>query len=155
MLNYYMKTALQQPTSFRKVLYHEELDAIADQYVDAFRGSPLLAHFQSQRVMFTDILASSESVESVASTGHERLADSFIHTVRNWILLGGIEDQLGFEPSYLTMRGQSLTAEMQQLAEWRRTKQNMVRLTTPPKQLSGLQVFHLTLNMISGFLYCK
>jgi hypothetical protein len=154
MLNYYMKTAMQHPTSFRKLLHREELKAIADQYCIAHHDSPMLVPFQQQRLIFTDIMASSESAESVASTGHERLADTFIHVVRNWFLLGGIEDQLGFEPSYLHMRGQSLTKEMQHLAEWRRKRHETARLTTPTKRLNGMQIFHLTLNMISGFLYC-
>ncbi|GKY96584.1 hypothetical protein MPSEU_000618000 [Mayamaea pseudoterrestris] len=154
MLNYYMKMAMRQPTSFRKLLEHDELQAIADQYSNDMHGSPLMGPFDKQRLVFTDILVSSEMAESVASTGHGRLTDTFIHTIRSWFLLGGIEDQLGFEPSYLTMRGQSLTKEMEQLAEWRKKRHETVRLTAPPKKLSGIQVFHLTLNMISGFLYC-
>jgi len=91
---------------------------------------------------------------SVASTGHERLHDSFIHTVRNWYLLGAVEDRLGFEPSYLTMRGTSLTGEMEQLAEWRKKKHEIVRRAPSTKKLTGMQKFHLTLNLLSGFLYC-
>ena len=200
LLNYYMKHALKHPTGFRKLLYHEELSAIADAYaqqedleslssfVDLTQQHPgsysthSYSSFGLQRQMFHEILASSESAASVASTGHQRLTDTFIHTVRNWYLLGAFEDHLGLEPSYLTMRGQSLTKEIQQLAEWRQNREQRATTTaTPsaapamgagprerddldidddfvkshhPPRLTGMQVYHLTLNLISGFLYC-
>jgi Sugar (and other) transporter len=204
LMNYYFKHALKHPTSYRKLLYHEELSAIADVYEATLAttsamgaaGTPVssiafqspvaaaaaaaaaasttsdlptvpvyssddtpLSSFIMQRKLFRDVLTSSESAASVASTGHERLTDSFIHTVRHSFLLGAFEDRLGFEPSYLTMRGQSLTKEISMLAEWRQHRERVDRhhksQTKPPvPELSGMQVYHLTLNLISGFLYC-
>jgi len=104
---------LKHATSFRKLLFHEELHAVADAYSASMPDNlPFLVHFAAQRGMFRDILKASESAASIASTGHERVMhDSFIHHVRNWVLLGLFEDGLlNLDPSYLTMRGKSLTS---------------------------------------------
>jgi len=72
-------------------------------------------------------------------------------------VLGAFEDRLGLEPAYLTMRGLTLNNEMSRIAEWRKTKhieENMMREERPVKKLTGMQVYHLTLNLLSGFLYC-
>jgi len=154
MLSYYMKQVTKHPTSFRKILNHEELTAIADTYMNLVNSVPIKVHFESQRSMFRDIMSSSESAQSIASTGHENLRDSFIRTMRDWIMVGAFEDRLGLEPAYLTMRGKSLTAEMQQLAEWRKKKHYIIPAQKVQRQLTGMQVFHLTLNLLSAFLYC-
>jgi hypothetical protein len=112
------------------------------------------------------------------------------YSIKKWIQMGLFEDRLGLEPAFLTSRGQSLSKEMEQLANWRKHKPDWYHPTTndrgsnstnpsspygnstmydhvhrPPhtntttatateKKLSGLQVFHLTLNMLAAFLYC-
>lgn len=146
MLDYYLKTVMKHPTSFRKLLMHEELQAIADSY-SQLHETAFGDEFHRQRNMFADIVASSQAAE--ASAGHEhRFSDSLIQSARNWYLLGG------FEASILTMRGQTLLAEMERLAEWRSRKQEIVAAQKPVKRLTGMQVYHLTLNLLSGFLYC-
>lgn len=160
-LHYYMKKVTRHHTSFRKVLYHEELNALADSYSQAIiQNKTVYENFQKQKKMFQEILDRTQRAESVASTGHEYLADTFtdtfIATLRNYFLLGGIEDRLGLQPEYLTMRGQSLTIEIAQLAEWRKNGHLMPRPTIdkPKDKLSNRQLFQLTLNLIAAFLYC-
>jgi hypothetical protein len=90
----------------------------------------------------------------MSSSGHNLLTDSFIYTLRDWFLTGAFEDRLGLEPAYLTSRGTSLTEEMKQLAEWRKKKHEILQPKREGKQLTGMQIFHLTLNLVSAFLYC-
>ena len=65
MYNYYMKQVIKYPTSFRKVLHHEELNALADLYVEemahAKASMAMIVHFESQRCMFHDILVSTNN----------------------------------------------------------------------------------------------
>lgn len=152
MMDYYLKKITKRSTSFRKILRHDELAVISDLYVQL---SPNTNHhdvlqFVSQRSMFQNIIACSAK----AYNGGPDLTNSFVLKLREWFLLGGLlEDRLGLEPAYLTMRGQSLTNEIKQLADWRTMKLNILPIA-PTKRLTAMQVFHLTLNLISAFLYC-
>ena len=180
MLDYFMKQVVKHPTSFRKILHHEELIALADSFqlllvgpsrgettrtkqsdfdIDPIPKELATTEFEAQREMFVSILNSTYSVQSVSVTEKTEVADSFIKTFRSWIEFGTYEDQLGLEPAFLTMRGKCLTGEMRHLAEWRNRKINQhsaVLPTSKPKkaELSGTQVFNLTLNLISACLYC-
>lgn len=158
MLNYYMKKVTKQPTSFRKILFHEELQAIASAFVTGSEDLPFVIHFKAQRTMFNEILKSLQSTEALSSSTHDHLSlvDSILNGVRKWFLVGLFEDRLGLESAYLTSRGQSLTSEMERLAQWRKQKHDIIVSTkkSKDKQLSGMQVFHLTLNLLAAFLYC-
>jgi Major Facilitator Superfamily len=157
LLDYYMKRVSKRQTSFRKVLHHEELNALADLFVEEMAGEPAVwTDFEAQRRMFGDIMDRTQRSEAVASTGRELVTDSFVHTLRHYFLLGGIEDALGLQPEFLTLRGQSLTGEMTKLADWR--KQNHATAEPPEQDLKpGLQrreIFQLALTLIAIFLYC-
>jgi hypothetical protein len=156
MIDFYMKKVIKHPTSFRKILYHEELNAIANSFSEGLDASAFCTNFEAQRVLFREILGKSQSAQSMASksNGHYLLTDSFIYTLRDWFLTGAFEDRLGLEPAYLTMRGQSLMEEIKQLAEWRQKKHEILKPKREEKNLTGMQVFHLTLNLLSAFLYC-
>ena len=153
MLHFYLKHVVQHPTNFRKILFHEELEAIADSYEETLSENTL-QDFVSQRSLLVDILAQTKATQSLATTGQEGFVDSVIMTCRDWFLVGAFEDRLGLEPAYLTMRGQSLTHEMKQLAQWRKQKTKVLTQRQEEKQLTGLQFYHLTLNLLSAFLYC-
>mmetsp|Transcript_20176 Transcript_20176/g.55705 ORF Transcript_20176/g.55705 Transcript_20176/m.55705 type:complete len:1122 (-) Transcript_20176:3667-7032(-) len=179
MMEYFLKLVTKHPTSFRKILQHEELTALADSFqllVNASSAQPgddedntaqpsiLMTSFEQQRQMFKNVLDSTYSAQSVASLQHveDNMTDSFIRTLRSWVEFGAYEDRLGLEPAYLTMRGKSLTAEMKQLADWRErqgatTAGGRAADEPPPEpkpQLSDVQKFNLTLNLLSAFLYC-
>jgi hypothetical protein len=155
MLSYYMKKVTKHPTSFRKILFHEEVYAISNSFVSGSEGIPFVVHFKAQKEMFHEILQSLQSTEALSTLNHVSLADSFMYGVRKWLLVGLFEDRLGLEPAYLTSRGQSLTNEMERLANWRKRKSDVVVAAKPEdKKLTGLQVFHLTLNLMAAFLYC-
>lgn len=154
MRNYYMKQVKKEQTAFRKILCHEELKAIADSFVEMQRPSPQLNHFCSQRHMFEDILTSldSESVhEAVFRSG--TWTDS-AKSIWKWFMVGLFEDRLGLEPAYLTGREKNLTSQIEQLVEWRKKKQEIQQPPRQEKKLSGLQKYHLTLNLMSAFFYC-
>ncbi|KAL7559301.1 hypothetical protein ACA910_001384 [Epithemia clementina (nom. ined.)] len=178
MLDYFTKQVVKHPTSFRKILYHEELIALADSYqnlvVDSAKANiepsqknlnsidledTTSSAFEAQREMFVSIINATNSPQTLAANENTDLADTFIKTLRVWIEFGTYEDQLGLEPAYLTMRGKSLTSEMKTLAEWRKRRKNKHSgvLPTPEADTADLtasQVFSLTLNLISAFLYC-
>jgi hypothetical protein len=154
MIDFYMKKVTKHPTSFRKIMNHEELNAVANSYAESLQSAPISINFEAQRIMFRDILSQTQSAQSMSSNGHNLLTDSFIYTLRDWFLTGAFEDRLGLEPAYLTSRGTSLTEEMKQLAEWRKKKHEILQPKREEKQLTGMQIFHLTLNLVSAFLYC-
>lgn len=156
MMNYYMKKITKHPTSFRKILHHEELQAVASGFVAGSEDVPFVQHFHSQQEMFQDLLSSLQSAEAIAELSDVSLTDAFMYSVRKLFLVGLFEDRLGLEPAYLTGRGQSLKTEIERIAEWRRKKQDYIIAKTKPKEkeLSGMQVFHLTLNLLAAFLYC-
>jgi Major Facilitator Superfamily len=157
LLDYYMKRVSKRQTSFRKVLHQEELNALADLFVEEMAGEPAIwTDFEAQRRMFSDIMDRTQRSEAVASTGRELVTDSFVHTLRHYFLLGGIEDALGLQPEFLTLRGQSLTGEMTKLAEWRKQKHASAE---PPEQdlkpgLQRRELFQLALTLVATFLYC-
>jgi Major Facilitator Superfamily len=160
-LNYYMKKVLlKHQGSFRKLLFHGELQAIADSYVEtASLDAEALDSFQAQRGMFVDILQSLQSTETLAKRESLSCSDgSSLENWERWLLQGLFEDRLGLEPAYLTGRGQSLQSEMERLAMWRKKKsdvaQQQSRIRHAEQKLSGMQVFNLTLNLLSAFLYC-
>ena len=180
MLDYFTKQVVKHPTAFRKILHHEELIALADSFqqlvapsksktiaekppvdegIDPIPMEETSSAFEAQRAMFISIINTTSSAQSLSMDLKTDLADSFIKTLRFWIEFGTYEDQLGLEPAFLTMRGKSLTGEMKLLAEWRSRKTNQHNAVLPPTHaekatLSGSQVFNLTLNLISAFLYC-
>eukprot|EP00977_Amphora_coffeiformis_P001520 scaffold296_cov102-Amphora_coffeaeformis.AAC.8 len=154
MMDYWTKHNTRFPTPFRKLLQHEELCALSETFAASIEHGPLL-HFESQRQMFAEILLATDTTQTSVSSGQTLFSDSVVKTLRSWLLVGYYEDQLGLEPSYLTMRGQSLKGEMQRLVEWRKKKHEILPSTPrQPKKLTDVQVFNLTLNLLSGFLYC-
>lgn len=151
MLQWYMKTMLKSghQTSFRKVLNLQELRALIDLY-QVEHPSPT---FTAQVDMFENILQASERQESVASTGHVKLTDNCIHTIMDYFLLGLVEDQLGLQSEYLTSRGQSLTGEMQMIAQWRENRRAVEPEKEPTCKLSWPELFQLTMAILSTFFY--
>jgi len=63
---------------------------------------------------------------------------------------------LGLEPTFLLMRGASLTDEMKQIADWRKSKAPILPNNDDVQKgtLSCSEIFALTLNLIAIFLYC-
>jgi hypothetical protein len=166
MLHYYMKMTKSEKSlmSFRKLLQHEELHALAESFVGLCQENLELAtKFQQQRQEFQQVLESSEHAEATSSAGHAApIQDTFMQTLRYYFLLGMIEDRLGYEPTYLVSRGSSLTKEMQTLADWRRddhqlTKQIHVDRVPPEpekEELSRQEKFNLGMALGAAFLYC-
>jgi hypothetical protein len=156
-LEYYMKKVTRRPTSFRKLLHHEEVQAIASAFTENAEG-PYVDYFESQRTMFTEILESIVSTESIDSRNGGSCTDALVYSLRRWLLVGLWEDRLGLEPAYLMARGKSLTMEMERLAQWRQQKHDMtasrLRRTLKEKKLTAVQIFNLTLNLLAAFLYC-
>lgn len=155
-MDYWIKHNLRFATPFRKVLRHEELSALADSFAELAQESAVLFSFDTQRKLFATILSAAETGQMTASSGHILFSDSIVHTLRSWIVMASFEDRLGLEPSYLMMRGKSLRAEMQRIVEWRRNKDGAIPFSpvSQKKELSPMQIFNLTLNLLSGFLYC-
>lgn len=143
--NYYLKQANKKPTAYRKMLHHEELQAIAKSFVEICNDS---ADFQSQEIMFKEILKRSGTNDSVHWNDH------IIYKINRWLLQGLFEDRLGLEPAYLLSRGQSLIPQMHQIVQWRQQRVAQTIQTKKERKLSGMQVFMLTLNLLSAFLYC-
>lgn len=152
--NYYLKQVRRNPTAFRKILHHEEIEALADSYIAGNENSPPVINFSAQRFMFHDIINSLESNVALPMWANWNFCgrSSFVGLWK-WYLVGLFEDRLGLEPAYLTERGRSLTKEMEQLAHWRAKKQEILRPKLE-KKLTEMQRYHLTLNLLSGFLYC-
>jgi hypothetical protein len=161
MLNYYMKMIKSEKsmTSFRKLLQHEEIHALAESFLGLCEDNLELAtKFQHQRQEFQHVLESTERAEATSSTGHAApLQDTLLQTLRYYFLLGLIEDRLGYEPSYLTSRGKSLTQEMQILADWRKDDHHLRKQLEQGHnndELSRQQVFNLFMALLAAFLYC-
>ena len=159
LLHYYMKRVSKRQTSFKRVLFHEELQALADTFMSDVKYEPggIWTTFEGQRKLFQDILESTQRSEAIASTGHELFTDNFVYTLRHWFLLGGALEGLGLQPEFMTQRGQSLTSEMVLLAEWRKQKHLQAEPPPPPDtgdRLTPKEIFHLALTLIATFLYC-
>jgi Sugar (and other) transporter len=151
-LAWYMKKMCRQKNSLRKILFHEELNAL----IDTFLKESLFdtSEFMNQLNMLKEVDRSTQKVEALASRGEVELIDSFIHTLRHSLLLGAIEDRmLSLEPTYLVERGSSLTTEMKMVSAWR---EKSLRLITPKSQavVSTYQYFMLALSILSIFFYC-
>jgi Sugar (and other) transporter len=152
MMQYYMKTIQSDrgAASFRKILRHEEVLALAESFQQQLSSmmqqqpqqpqpsqaavSPNISdnsnnayatiakQFAKEQAQLQAVIASSANAEATSSTGHAHpLQDTtLLDTLRYYFVLGMLEDRLGYEPSYLHTRGRSLKAEMKQLAQWRR-----------------------------------
>ena len=158
MREYYLKHVKKKATAYRKIFHHDELVAIADSYIEGKETRPLIVNFSAQRFMFQDILHSLECDGSAPPSlrllrQNHSVKDYFV-SVWKWFMIGLFEDRLGLEPAYLTGRGKSLTREIEQLAMWREKKHEILSPSRPDKKLTGMQAFHLTLNLLSAFLYC-
>lgn len=159
LLQWYMKKMLKRHnySSFRTLLRHQELKALADFFYEkAGQHVPELHEdFLEQARMFEDIILSSRRRELLATKGQEVLRDTFIHTLRAYFLLGTISDSMGLEPSNLTMRGASLTEEIQQIANWRTTRTPIIEnySSTAEKHMTSKKLFALFLNLLAAFLY--
>jgi hypothetical protein len=169
MMHYTMKKLLKSPTSFRKLLQHQELKALCDSLSDACAcgGSgtsssdyytDLQETFSRTCQEFNTVLESSERAEATASV-QPPVNDTVLQTLRYYFMLGTMEDRFGYEPSYLTSRGQSLTTEMKTLAEWRRRKGTTDYLFKHPQPeeqepMDQKQLFNLTMALLAAFLYC-
>lgn len=166
MMQYYMKLIKSSKRECRKILQHEEVIALGDSYLEYLQQeqevqqetpaapsnnsqsqqyySYIATQFQHEQAEIQAVVASSEHAEATATLGHAPLQDTLLDTLRYYFLLGMLEDRLGYEPSYLTTRGRSLTPEMRQLASWRRLSKerwslvsqgriiHMGATTTPP-----------------------
>lgn len=152
MLAWYMKKMRRHQNSFRKILFHEELNALMETFMKESMFDT--SDFQNQWEMLQAVDVATQKAEALASRGQVVLIDSFLHTLRHYFLQGGIEDRmLSLEPTFLTERGRSLTAEMQIVSEWRKN------FHSPPvaessSVFSAYQYFMLSLNIISAFFYC-
>lgn len=152
MLAWYMKKMRRHQNSFRKVLFHEELNALMETFMKESMFDT--SDFQNQWEMLQAVDVATQKAEALASRGQVVLIDSFLHALRHYFLQGGIEDRmLSLEPTFLTERGRSLTAEMQIVSEWRKN------FHSPPvaessSVFSAYQYFMLLLNIISAFFYC-
>jgi hypothetical protein len=187
MLHYTMKKLLKSPTSFRKLLQHQELKALCDSLVvvvpndngnadttssydhDHAHGHEWQESFTRQCQTFATVLESSERAQATA-TGQPPVNDTVLQTLRYYFMLGTMEDRLGYEPSYLTSRGKSLTNEMQTLAEWRLHNSNRSgngngnagpdpypypKAAAPPEPpMDSKQLFNLIMTLLAAFLYC-
>ena len=153
LLQWYMKKMLMmhKRTSFRKLFMHQELRCLIDIYRNEYCN---VESFETQLAMFYGILESTERAESIASKGHVTLTDNCIQTLRDYFLLGMVEEQLGLQAESLTTRGLSLTPEMNQLAQWREEKRAVQPDAEPTQRLTCRQILGLLLNLLSAFLYC-
>ena len=161
MLHYFMKKIKSDKsmTSFRKILQHEELHALAESFLGlCAENLELGSKFQQQRQEFQHLLESSERAEITSSAGHAMLQDTLLENLRYYFLMGMVEDRIGYEPAYLTSRGTSLTHEMQILAAWREddhlTKQLQKGQKTDKLKLSWQEMFNLALTLVAAFLFC-
>jgi hypothetical protein len=152
--HFYMKMDKKRShqESFRKVLFHEELNALADTYCLEITDPMELDSFNKQKIWFSGLMDSTYRAKSLGSTGNIR--DSFIIVLRDYFLLGAIEDRLGLSPNLLTLQGANLTLEMNQLAEWRRKPKSWQPQKPATATLTPPQLFALSLNLLSAFLYC-
>lgn len=155
MRNYFLKQVMERQCSFKKILFHDELNAIADSYATGNETLPLVVHFCAQRFMFSDILATLDGITDPTPVHMMRKGQwlKSMLAICKWSMVGLFEDRLGLEPAYLTDRGKSLTAQMEQMSLWRRKKHEILR-PIPEQKLTGMQRYHLALNLISAFLYC-
>lgn len=157
--------------SLRKLMQHAELQALSETYVDLCsftNNGDLVPPFQRQKQEFHKVLESSERAQAVASSGHAApLQDTLLQNLRYYFLLGMMEDRLGFEPTYLTSRGTSLTKEMQILADWRNKSHHHYSQNVEDElrdhdddyaetwSTMGYQkIFNLVMALVAAFLYC-
>jgi SPX domain len=172
MFQYYMKQVMSgPPSSFRKIQQHEELDALTESYQRlCVAPDPSFTAQWERWGLLLERLPSSDGDRPVqrnaaASTSRNRCCDSCLaFTMQKWLHLALLEDRLSLEPAHFwTSRGQSLVQEMALLAAWRQRKFQAEEEDIPDekdedpnteRKLSGLQVFHLTLNLLAAFLYC-
>ena len=159
MLHYYMKKikSFKGQTSLRKILLHEELNALADSFSIMSKGNPELStQFDAQRSQFEAVLESSERAEELSSAGHVAFHDNLLQSLRHYFMLGLIEDRLGYEPAYLLSRGRSLSAEMRIVAEWRNRGDSLYKMQQKKveRKMSGKEIFNLVMALLAGFLYC-
>mmetsp|Transcript_10719 Transcript_10719/g.16432 ORF Transcript_10719/g.16432 Transcript_10719/m.16432 type:complete len:836 (+) Transcript_10719:172-2679(+) len=156
MLVWYMKKMKKHKNSIKKIMFHEELNALMDTFVRECTFE--LSDFHSQWDMLKDVLLETEKKEVLASLGQRALRDSFVHALRHYFLLGAIEDRmLTLEPTFLTQRGTSLSAEMQRLSDWRHKPKSFHStsdVSSSTSSLSMYEKFALALNIISSFFYC-
>uniref|UniRef100_A0A7S2XPH5 SPX domain-containing protein n=1 Tax=Attheya septentrionalis TaxID=420275 RepID=A0A7S2XPH5_9STRA len=115
--------------------------------------------FTYQMDMFKHILSKTQRTFEQASNGYMVSRDSIVATLRDYFLLGSISESLRLQPQYLEFRGQSLSAEMKLLVDWRETK-----VPPEPDLLSGMpdhmfrsldskQRLAIVLNLASTCLY--
>ena len=121
MLNHYLKQGKSQKSnSFRKILYHSELKTLIDQYLVLCRVNHALSvAFQLRLHELQKTVVSSGQVEAAVSAGSVALGDRLIQAFRYYSCLQSIEDRIGYQPTYLMSRGETLKQEMQIIAEWR------------------------------------
>jgi hypothetical protein len=151
-LAWYMKKMRRQQNSLRKILFHEELNALIETFLKESMFDT--TEFTNQLNMLKEVDHSTQKVEALASRGEVELIDSFIHTLRHSLLLGAIEDRmLSLEPTFLVERGSSLTAEMKTVSEWREKSRSLL-LPKSQAVFSLYQYFILTLSILSIFFYC-
>jgi len=157
MLQWYMKKVLKpnNPNPFRKLLHHEELKALIDSLEREYTG-PLM-EFGARKQLFLESLDRSRQAEFMAKNGSAFWKDSILQTMQDVILLsiGMMEDtRMGLEPTFMKMRGASLTDDMQQISDWRKGRNLILSPPEPKPTLSFKQRFALGLNLVSGFFYC-
>lgn len=150
---------------FRKLMQHAELLALSEKFEDlcyACQDYELNERFSYQRLEFSQLLESSEREHLAACTGHTApVQDTCLTTLRQYFLLGMIEDRLGYEPTYLTNRGSSLTKEIQQLATWRRKYMENTegegfedKADDSISAMDSQERFNLIMALLAAFLYC-
>ena len=157
MLQWYMKKMMKpyNPNSFRKLLQHEELNALIDSLKREYTGP--LQEFQLRKKLFQESLDRSRQTEFMASRGTSLLKDSILQTIQDMVLLslGMMEDsRMGLEPTFMKMRGASLTDDMRQISDWRKGRNIELSTPDPTPKMTFHQGFALGLNLVSGFFYC-
>jgi len=156
LLVWFMKQMRKRQNSVKKIVFHEELNALYETFSRDCTFE--LGDFHSQWGMLNEVEHETGKKEALASLGQQELRDSVVDTLRYYFLLGAIEDRmLTLEPTFLTQRGTSLTAEMQRLSDWRhkpKSVQPSSESSAPTPSLSHYQKFALSLNIISAFFYC-
>jgi Sugar (and other) transporter len=157
MLKWYMKKMSKphNPNPFRKLLYHEELNALIDSLEREYTGP--LADFATRKQIFSEILDRSQQAEFMAARGSAFWKDSILQSMQDVVLLGVgmMEDsRMSLEPTFMKMRGASLTADMSRIADWRKGRNMALSPPDPIPQMTFRQGFALGLNLLSGFFYC-
>ena len=165
---YYLKeVSREKDSSFHKILQHNEVQALVDQFLQLSKESSNFSsiHDRVQRASqaFDAVLESSSEQRSGNSNATTTTASSLFQTLRYYFTLG-----TGYEQSDLlltTLTSQSLISEMKQMAEWRQRKEQSFSTsfqhyqekdasTSTAPSFTKQELHGLAISLTSAFLYC-